>query len=138
MSISAASINGYSTAQLYQMVGSRTEQLSQPKDDNKAAQKANYSAQTGMTVETNIDNDTLQISEAGQSAYAMSQEQQSQYESATNGNDTDGELKIYNELKSSGAQTAPADSSQKADDRENTQASDGEKIVIKDESVDAA
>ncbi|MCR4745435.1 MAG: hypothetical protein K5894_09435 [Lachnospiraceae bacterium] len=103
MSISATSINGYSVAQLFQMSGSKTEQLSQSKDLNKN-QKFNYSAQAAMTVQSNIDNDTLQISSAGQLAYSMSQQQQSQYEAATDKSDTDGELKVYNEVSNSDAE----------------------------------
>ena len=100
MSISATSINGYNVAQLFQISGSKTEQLSQSNDLNKN-QKFNYSAQAAMTVQSNIDNDTLQISSAGQLAYSMSQQQQSQYEAATDESDTDGELKVYNEVSNS-------------------------------------
>ena len=98
------------------MSGSKTEQLSKVKDHNKI-QKYNYAAQSGMTIETNIDNDVLQISESGQAAYAMSQEQKSQYEAAANEFDTDGELKIYEELKESES---------------------NQKIIIMDESVEIA
>ena len=138
MSITTSSINGYSTAQLYQMSGSRTEHLSQAKDANKI-QKFNYSAQSGMTIETNIDNDTLQISQAGQAAYSMSQEQQNQYESATNESDTDGELSIYEELRKLPPDRppfVPEEDDTKEDETEEYNTSN--KIVFRDESVEIA